>query len=129
MKIGVAVVLAIIGTAVVFSLSPGSKAETVPNPPVGRYTVVHTFENRAMMIDTATGAVWELEFGSYCQNKDNPGAIRQVGYAEQCRGDEHSIPNIPEFNRVSVEGLYNTPTVTMIERVFEEWYKPDKRDK
>jgi len=36
---------------------------------VGRYAITHLDGERALMVDTATGAVWQYAFGDYCQSK------------------------------------------------------------
>jgi len=114
-----AVVLAVIGTAIGFSLLPRSKAGTVPSAPVGRYAILHTYQNRVLMLDTATGAVWRFGFGDYCQSKTAPYDVRRGGQTEQCKATEDSISHIPYFGRVSVEGLYKTPVLAMIDAHFQ----------
>ena len=117
------VVLAVIGTAVAFSLLPQSKAVPVPSSSVGRYAITHTYENRAMMLDTTTGAVWEFRFGNYCRSKTSPYDVRQIEIAEQCKDSEDSFSNLTEFQRISVEGLYKTPIQELIDQSFHEQAK------
>lgn len=115
-------------TAVCFSLLPRSNAATTPSAPVGRYAITHLSEQFALMTDTATGAVWQYAFGDYCESKSPPYGIRAVGYGQQCKESESSISHIPMLQRVSVEGLYKTPTQKWIDVSIQRQLSEDVRD-
>lgn len=119
MKTALAVVLAVVGTAVCFSLLPSTGAVTGTSSQVGRYAIMHLDQERALMLDTATGAVWQYTSSDFCRSKTSPNDIRQVGLAEGCKDQEVSIPRVQEFQRVSVEGLYKTPLLARIDADIE----------
>jgi hypothetical protein len=71
------------------------------------------------MLDTATGAVWRYGYGDYCQSQTPPYGVRQIESSERCKDGEDSLSHMPEFDRVSVEGLYKTPIKGMIDQSFQ----------
>lgn len=118
MRTALAFVVVVVGTVIAFSLLPRGKAATTPNSPSGRYSITHTYQNRALLLDTKTGAVWHLVFGDFCQRKASPFDIRQLAIGEQCTTEEEAITGVAEFERISVEGLYRTPAQVMIDASF-----------
>jgi hypothetical protein len=81
------------------------------------------------MLDTATGAVWQYAFGNYCWSKSPPLDVRQIELFELCKDSEDSIPKVPVFERVSVEGLYKTPTLALIDQSIQAQAKRASEDR
>lgn len=113
MKTIATVILSVLATVVLFPRSSGHAATY--RPPAGRYAIVHTYQDRALMVDTVTGAVWEFVHSEYCQSKTKPGMVRQIDYSDSCAADEDAIP-IREFQRISVGGLYTVPLEKYLEK-------------
>jgi hypothetical protein len=119
----VAVVLTMVfGTAAALftHASPQAASRSVS---AGRYGITHLDGVRALLLDTATGAVWQYAFANYCLSRTPPGDIRQISLGETCKDGEDSFENVPSFERVSVEGLYRTATQEMIDFNFREQVK------
>lgn len=119
MRTAIAVVLAVVGTAVAFSALPRGKAAGTPYLHVGRYTLMRGwgegYGERVMMLDTATGGIWELESEpNYCMG---PGGVVTVRPSSgKCGSDESAVGGLEEFVRVSAEGLYQTRIQKMVDR-------------
>ncbi len=110
----------IVATGYAIGLSRGASASTSSAPPPamqGRYAVTPLGSGQyAILTDTATGSVWYLGFGDYCQGKNPPYEMRQAGYSEQCSDSENSVvQHLPMFQRVSVEGVYKIPLQAQID--------------
>ena len=96
------------------------RADVPPAPRMGRYAITPLGSGQfALLLDTATGAVWQYSFGDYCQSKTPPNDMRQIRVGEQCKDGEDSFDNVPAFERVSVEGLHKTWLQQMIDSSFQ----------
>jgi len=113
MKTIAAVVLAVLATLLLFPRSSGQAA--THSPSVGRYTIVHTYQNRALMLDTLTGEVWQLTYSDYCDSGAPTYKVWPSDPSEQCKAGSSSISNVVEFQRVTVDGLYRTELQKLID--------------
>ena len=119
MRTALAVALAVVGTAVAFSVLPRGKAATPSHASAGRYSITHTYQNRAYMLDTETGAVWELTRADYCESKSPVATIRLAPFAEPCKENETAWSDVEQFQRITVEGLYTSPEQKVIEMLMQ----------
>jgi hypothetical protein len=74
----------------------------------GRYAVTALNAGQyAVMVDTVTGKAWYLAFSEYCESPT--GNLRTTSYSAGCKDSETATPPVPEFEEVSVQGLYTSP--------------------
>jgi hypothetical protein len=91
------------------------KQTTRAAAPEHRYAITHLDGSNAMLLDTSTGAVWDLQSTTICKSKV-PLSLRVAG-PSGCRDDEESIGPIPVFLRLSVEGVYHSSMEKFAERL------------
>jgi hypothetical protein len=118
MKTFAVIALSVVAATMLFPRSTGHAAPY--SPPAGRYAIVHTAGENALLLDTATGAVWALTSTDYCQSSEPPYDFRiAAGPMAECKGNESRVVNEREFERLSVQGLYETPIQREIDASFQ----------
>lgn len=96
------------GSAVIAAPSPAARARYQAVPlGTGQY---------ALLVDTISGKTWYLAFASYCQDKTDPTKVWSVGSSTPCQDTQEALPPVPQFEKISVEDLYTTPSDASLRR-------------
>lgn len=88
-------------------------AASVPAIP-RRYAVTALNSGQyAVMVDSTTGKTWYLAFAEWCQGQS--GNLRATSLSAGCKDAETALAPTPEFEQVSVSGLYVSPDDPAVE--------------